>query len=83
MSAQIAVRITERELEVIDEAVRTGRFASRAAEVREGVSRLLGEEQTRAIAESYRRAYSEHPEDERMGEVGLALMAEAVTTRRK
>jgi len=83
MSVQIAVRIPERDLKAIDEAVGAGRFASRAAAVREAVSRLLGEEREREIAESYRRGYSEHPEDERMGEAGLALMAEADIAQRK
>lgn len=78
VSAQIAIRIPERDLAALDEAVRAGRFASRAAAVREGVSRLLGEERDREIAASYRRAYSEHPEEEWFGEVGAALLAEAV-----
>lgn len=78
MSAQIAIRIPERDLVALDQAVRAGRFASRAAAVREGVSRLLGEERDREIAASYRRAYSEHPEEEWFGEVGATLLAEAV-----
>ncbi len=83
MATQIAIRIPERDLAALDEAVRAGRFASRAAAVREGVSRLLGEERDREIAESYRRAYSEHPEEEIFGEVGLALLAEAVAADRE
>jgi Arc/MetJ-type ribon-helix-helix transcriptional regulator len=76
-------RIPEGDLAALDEAVRAGRFASRAAAVREGVSRLLGEQRNREIAESYRRAYCEHPEDERFGEVGRALLAETVAAERE
>ena len=58
--------------------------ASRAGRLRSGgVSRLIGEQRNREIAESYRRAYSEHPEDERFGEVGLALLAKAVAAERE
>lgn len=83
MSAQIAVRIPEGDLAALDDAVRAGRFASRAAAVREGLTRLLREERNREIAESYRRAYSEHPEEEWFGEVGVALLAEAVEAGRE
>ncbi|PZS33785.1 MAG: hypothetical protein DLM61_04575, partial [Pseudonocardiales bacterium] len=70
MSTQIAVRIPEGDLAALDDAVRAGRFASRAAAVREGLTRLLREERDREIAESYRRAYSKHPEEEWFGKVG-------------
>jgi Arc/MetJ-type ribon-helix-helix transcriptional regulator len=78
MSAQIAVRIPERYLAALDEAVRAGRFASRAAAVREALDRLLAAEREREIAEEYRRAYAQHPEEEWVGRVGEALMAESI-----
>jgi Arc/MetJ-type ribon-helix-helix transcriptional regulator len=78
MSAQIAVRIPERYLAALDEAVRAGRFASRAAAVREALDRLLASEREREIAEEYRRAYARHPEEDWVGRVGEALMAESI-----
>lgn len=78
MSAQIAVRIPERYLAALDEAVRAGRFASRAAAVREALDRLLASEREREIAEEYRRAYAQHPEEDWVGRVGEALMAESI-----
>jgi Arc/MetJ-type ribon-helix-helix transcriptional regulator len=78
MSAQIAVRIPERDLAALDEAVRAGRFASRAAAVREALDRLLASEREREIAEEYRRAYAQHPEEDWVGRVGEALMAESI-----
>jgi Arc/MetJ-type ribon-helix-helix transcriptional regulator len=78
MSAQIAVRIPEQYLAALDEAVRAGRFASRAAAVREALDRLLASEREREIAEEYRRAYAQHPEEDWVGRVGEALMAESI-----
>jgi Arc/MetJ-type ribon-helix-helix transcriptional regulator len=78
MSAQIAIRIPERDLAALDEAVRAGRFASRAAAVREALDRLLASEREREIAEEYRRAYAQHPEEDWVGRVGEALMAESI-----
>jgi Arc/MetJ-type ribon-helix-helix transcriptional regulator len=78
MATQIAVRIPEAALATVDNAVRAGRFESRAAAVREALERLLADEREQEIAESYRRAYADHPEEERLGEVGLALAAERI-----
>ena len=78
MAVQIAVRIPETALSAVDAAVAAGRFDSRAAAVREGLERLLDDERERAIGESYRRAYSDQPQDESLGEAGAALLAEAV-----
>jgi Arc/MetJ-type ribon-helix-helix transcriptional regulator len=75
MATQIAARIPDLALDALDHAVRAGRFESRAAAVREGLDRLLGEEHEREIAASYRRAYLEHPEEEWVGEVGSVLAA--------
>lgn len=76
MATQMAVRTPDAALAALDDAIRAGRFENRAAAVREGPDRLLREEHERAIAASYRRAYMEHPEEEWIGEVGLALAAQ-------
>lgn len=78
MATQVAIRIPDAALAAVDEAVRDGRFESRAAAVREALERLLDSERERAIAASYRRAYAEHPEEEALGEAGATLMAESV-----
>ena len=54
--------------------------ASRAARRRceKEFQRLLHEEREREIAEDYRRAYTERPEEEAVGEAGLTLMAESI-----
>lgn len=83
MATQIAVRIPDSALAAMDDAIRAGRFESRAAAVREGLQRLLHEEREREIAEDYRRAYTERPEEEAVGEAGLTLMAESIAELEK
>lgn len=78
MATRIAVRIPDAVLAAVDDAVRAGRFESRAAAVREGLERVLPTEREREIAESYRRVYPDQPEDERFGRAGEALLAERI-----
>jgi len=63
---------------MIDAAVRAGRYESRAAAVRAGVDQLLREERDREIAERYARGYGEYPQEEWVGQAGLAAGAESV-----
>lgn len=83
MAQQIAVRIPEEDLARIDAAVKRGRFPSRAAAVRAGLELLLKVEREREIAEEYRRAYSVSPQDDWVGEVGLALGAALIAQDRE
>ena len=76
MSVQIAVRLADDELERLDAAVARGAFASRAEAVRAGLARVLGEEREAQIEQAYRRAYAATPDDDKVGEVGLALGAQ-------
>ena len=75
MTVQIPVRIPERDAQLLDEVVARGRFASRSDALREGLALLLREEREREIEEAYRRAYTEHPQEDWIGEAGLALFA--------
>ena len=75
MTVQIPVRIPDRDAERLDEAVARGRFASRSEALREGLAMLLREERDREIAEEYRRAYEKYPQEDRVGQDGLALFA--------
>jgi Arc/MetJ-type ribon-helix-helix transcriptional regulator len=75
MSVQIAVRLPDDDLERLDAAVARGVFPSRAAAVRAGLQRLLGEEREAQIAEAYRRGYASDPEADWVGEAGLRLGA--------
>jgi Arc/MetJ-type ribon-helix-helix transcriptional regulator len=75
MTVQIPVRIPERDAQLLDEAVARGRFASRSEALREGLALLLKEEREREIEEAYRRGYEKYPQEERIGQDGLALFA--------
>lgn len=59
----------------LDAAVRRGRFTTRSDAVRAGIELLLREEREREIDEAYRRGYGEHPQEEWVGEAGLAAFA--------
>lgn len=59
--SQIAVRLTENELRMLDSAVAEGAFRSRAEAVRAGIHMLERELREARIAASYRTAYHERP----------------------
>ena len=72
MTIQVPVRLTEIEVAALDAAVATGRFPNRSAALRAGLDRLLSDEREHAIGEAYARGYAKHPQEEWIGEVGLA-----------
>jgi Arc/MetJ-type ribon-helix-helix transcriptional regulator len=74
MTTQVPVRLTESDLAALDAAIERGRFANRSEALRAGLARILREERDRAIAEAYRRGYGEHPQEEWIGEAGLAAL---------
>ena len=67
--------MTKRDLSLLDDLVKQGRFASRSEALRAGLARLLEDERERAIEAAYRRGYQEHPQEEWIGQVGLAGLA--------
>lgn len=75
MTVQIPVRISDRDAAELDAAVKRGRFATRSDAVRAGIELLLREERERAIDEAYRRGYGMKPQEEWVGEAGLAAFA--------
>ncbi len=74
MTVQVPVRLTEEDLAALDAAVAAGRFASRSEALRAGLTHVLHQEREREIEEAYRRGYGEHPQEEWIGEAGLAAM---------
>ena len=75
MTTQVPVRLTETDLKALDRAVADGRFANRSDALRVGLAHVLKEEREREIEEAYRRGYGEHPQEEWIGQMGLALFA--------
>ncbi|HEX6723835.1 MAG TPA: ribbon-helix-helix domain-containing protein [Gaiella sp.] len=83
MSHQIAIRIPDEDLRALDEAVARGRFPNRASAVREALTALLLAERRRAIEEADRRGYGAAPQEEWVGESGLAAFAALVATEER
>jgi Arc/MetJ-type ribon-helix-helix transcriptional regulator len=74
--SQIAVRLTEEQLRLLDAAVAQGAFGSRADAVRAAIGLLEDELREARIAGSYRAAYTSTPltaEEERMLDAAAAL----------
>jgi Arc/MetJ-type ribon-helix-helix transcriptional regulator len=61
---QVNVRLPDPESEAIDRLVEEGRFANRTALVIEAIRQLLHAVREQEIAEAYRRAYADQPDDE-------------------
>ena len=78
MTIQIPVRIAEEDLSELDAAIARGHYGNRSAALRAALKLLLRAEREREIVEAYRRGYGEHPQEEWIGEVGLALWAERI-----
>lgn len=57
---------------MLDALVAGGRFANRSDALRAGLDRLADEERERLIDAAYARGYGEHPQEEWVGEAGLA-----------
>jgi Arc/MetJ-type ribon-helix-helix transcriptional regulator len=81
MSQQIAIRLQDEDLAALDAAVAAGRYPSRAAAVRAGIGELLREQRDREIAEEYRRAYSEHPQEPWFAEASAQVVGERLAER--
>ena len=74
MTVQVPVRLTEEDVAALDAAVAAGSFESRSDALRAGLASVLREEREREIDEAYRRGYGEHPQEEWIGEAGLAAL---------
>lgn len=83
MSRQIAVRLPENDVTALDKAIARGRFPNRAAALREGLEQLLRKEREREIEEAYRRGYGDQPQEDWIGQAGLAAFAELVKAEEK
>jgi Arc/MetJ-type ribon-helix-helix transcriptional regulator len=69
------MRLADADLEALDQLVAGGRFASRSEALRAGLVRVLKDEREREIEEAYRRGYGKYPQEEWIGEAGLAGLA--------
>ncbi len=74
MTTQVPVRLTDGDLAALDRAVASGRFANRSDALRAGLKAILREEREREIEDAYRRGYGEQPQEEWIGQAGLAAL---------
>jgi Arc/MetJ-type ribon-helix-helix transcriptional regulator len=75
MTNQVPVRLTDSDLAALDEVISSGRFANRSDVLRAGLELILREEREREIDAAYARGYGRHPQEEWVGELGLAGLA--------
>jgi Arc/MetJ-type ribon-helix-helix transcriptional regulator len=75
MTTQVPVRLTESDLAALDAAIARGRFANRSDALRAGLERILREEREDEIDQMYVAGYGKHPQEEWVGELGLAGLA--------
>ena len=69
------MRLTESDLAALDAAIARGRFANRSDALRAGLGRILREERQHEIDQLYAAGYGRHPQEEWVGELGLAGLA--------
>jgi Arc/MetJ-type ribon-helix-helix transcriptional regulator len=80
--SQIAVRLTEEQLRLLDAAVAQGAFSSRAEAVRAAIGLLEDELRETRVADSYRAAYTSTAltaEETRVLDAAAALVGDAIT----
>lgn len=66
MTTMVSVRLPDWQLRILDEAVGSGRYGSRAEALRDLIERFAREQRDTDLAERFARAYAEPPdEDER------------------
>jgi Arc/MetJ-type ribon-helix-helix transcriptional regulator len=73
MTVQVPVRLTKEDVSAVDAMVESGRFANRSDVLRTALARLLRAEREREIDEAYRRGYGEYPQEDWIGDAGMAL----------
>lgn len=79
MSEQITFRIPNEDLARLDEIVANRGYPTRAEAIRSALRLLVRTERNRLIAESYRQAYAEKPQEDWIGEAGAAALSDAIS----
>ncbi len=72
MTIQIPVRLTEEDVAALDAVIVSGRYANRSEALRAGLEHVLREAREVVIDAAYRRGYGAAPQEEWVGDGGLA-----------
>jgi Arc/MetJ-type ribon-helix-helix transcriptional regulator len=75
MTIQVPVRLTEEDVAALDAVVASGRFGNRSEALRAGLEQVLREERESVIDAAYQHGYGATPQEEWVGELGLAGLA--------
>ena len=75
MTTQVPVRLTQEDVSALDALVEAGEFKNRSEALRTALAELLRERREREIEDAYRRGYGKYPQEEWIGEAGLAALA--------
>lgn len=79
VATSITVHLSEEELRALERATEEGGFADAADALRAGIPRLARSVvERRDIAEAYRRAYADSPQDAQLDGAGAELLARIV-----
>jgi Arc/MetJ-type ribon-helix-helix transcriptional regulator len=81
MNRQIAIRLPDEDLAVLDAEVAAGHFPSRAAAVRAGVHEFVSAQRSREIADAYKRAYGAVPQEAWFAEASAQAVGELLAER--
>lgn len=74
VATRVQTRLDDDELARLDAIVAQGLFRNRSEALRAGLALLLRREREREVAAAYARGYGAHPQEEWVGELGLALL---------
>jgi Arc/MetJ-type ribon-helix-helix transcriptional regulator len=77
-TVQIAVRLDESQLEVLDSLIAKGEFTSRADAVRSGVAAVIAAVESRRIDDAIRDGYEKHPPTSGEMDADRAALREAI-----
>lgn len=75
MTVQIAVRLSDSEVQRLDRSVERGVFLNRTEAIRAAVRLLLDDARAVEIEQAYRRSYGRDPQEEWVSRSGLAAFA--------
>jgi Arc/MetJ-type ribon-helix-helix transcriptional regulator len=81
-SIEVRVELSDDELAALDDVVSSGAFSSRSEAFQQAVASFLRRRSSAGIAASYRRAYRDSPEDERLAGLGLRLLGDRLREER-
>lgn len=76
MTVQVPVRLTSEDVSALDKLIADGSYKTRSEVLRTALAALLHELREQEIDEAYRRGYGKYPQEDWIGEAGMAALSE-------